>query len=479
MSDLKILFATSECELFAKTGGLGDVAFALPKQLALNENIDIRVVMPKYKSILEKVSSNFTFVTSFNVEVGWRNQYCGIFMYKMNNVTYYFIDNEYYFNRDNLYGYYDDGERFAFFDRAVIMMLEEVDFKADIIHGNDWQCGMIPALLNIQYKDNPFYSNIKYVYSIHNLLFQGNYDKNVLPDLFNIDLEYYHNGILGFDNGVSYMKAALMYSTKILTVSKTYAEEIKMPYLGEKMDGLLRERSEDFFGIVNGIDYSLYNPETDSLIYENYSLENIEDKHKNKLALQKELGLPVRSDIPMIGIVSRLTGQKGVDIIRQVGEYLLQQDIQFVILGTGDYEYEEYFKYLQYKYPNKVSANIKFNKELSHKIYAASDIFLMPSLFEPCGLGQLIALRYGSVPVVRETGGLKDTIIPYNKYTGEGNGFSFRNYNSIELYDCLQKAIAYYQDEKVWNDLVKSAIESNNSWEKSAKVYEELYLSIL
>jgi starch synthase len=474
----KVLFVASESDPFIKTGGLGDVANALPKYLN-KLGLDVRVVIPKYKGIKPEFKEKMNFIKWFMVPVGWRNQYCGLFGCEIDGVQYYFIDNEYYFLRDGCYGDFDDGERFAYFDRAVLMMVKELDWKPEIIHCNDWQTGMIPVLYKLQYEKDPFYHNIKTIFSIHNLLFQGNYDPNILGNLFGLDDLAYRNGSLELYGAVSFMKGAISYSDKVGTVSKTYANEIQTPQYGERLDGLLRSRSRDLIGIVNGIDYTIYNPEKDRFIYTSYSSENIQDKVENKKKLQETLGLPVKSEVPMLGLVSRLTNQKGLDLITYMIDQLLQEDIQLVILGSGDNYYEEHFKHLQDEYSDKVSVNIKFDDTLAHRIYAASDMFLMPSLFEPCGLGQLIALRYGAIPIVRETGGLKDTVKDYNEDTGEGNGFSFSDYNEDELLKVIQRALGVYEDKKAWNGLVVQAMNSDNGWEKAAKEYKELYESLI
>lgn len=471
---IKVLFATSEANPFIKTGGLGDVMGALPKELH-RKGIDARVILPKYSQIKKEMLDKLNFVKWFMVPVGWREQYCGIYEYEYEGVVYYLLDSEFYFNRDNLYGEGDDGERFAFFDRAVLETIKQVDWCPDIIHCNDWQTGMIPVLQKLEYAKDPFYRNIKTVTSIHNLLFQGNFSADMLPELFGYDYEPIVNKSLEFYGGMSFMKGAINYSDKVLTVSETYANEIQTPYFGENLDGLLRERSYALKGIVNGIDYDEFNPETDKFIAKHFSVDTVEDKVENKLALQKELGLPINKDVPMVGLVSRLTNQKGCDLIVNIANRLLQKNVQLVILGTGDHNYENHFKGLQELYPNKVSANIKFDNGLAHRIYAGSDMFLMPSLFEPCGLGQLIALRYGCIPVVRETGGLKDTIHPYNKYTGEGNGFSFTNYNHNDLMFVMELALATYDNKEVWKSLMIQAMNSDNSWNKSAEEYKELY----
>lgn len=475
---MKVLFAASEAHPFIKTGGLGDVMGALPQSLT-ELGVEARVVIPKYKNIKDELKQNLQFIKWFTVPVGWRNQYCGVFQYKYKDVVYYFIDNEYYFNRDGLYGYYDDGERFAFFNRAVLEFIKEIDWKPDIINCNDWQTGMVPVLLNLEYKNNEFYSNMKTVFSIHNLLFKGSFVPNVLPELFGYDYMPLTNGSVELNGSVSFLKGGINYSDQITTVSNTYAEEIKTQQYGEGLDGLLRCKSDFLKGIVNGIDYEEFDPEKDNLIFKNFTWDSISDKVENKLSLQKELGLPQRAETPMIGLISRLTHQKGCDLIVSIIDRLLQKDIQFIVLGTGDYWYEETFKNLQYRYPDKVSANIKFDNSLAHKIYAATDMFLMPSLFEPCGLGQLIALRYGSIPIVRETGGLKDTISPYNKYTGIGNGFGFKNFNSNELMQIIEYALTIYDDKDAWNNIIRQAMDSDNSWEKSAMQYKLLYEDVV
>lgn len=475
---MKILIAASESHPFIKTGGLGDVIGALPKDLK-DLGIDVRVVIPNYRDIKKEIKDNLKFIKEFTVKVSWRNQYCGILEYEYNGVTYYLIDNEYYFKRDGLYGYYDDGEKFAFFNRAVLEFIKEIDWKPDVIHCNDWQTGMIPVLYKVEYSKNSFYKNIKTIISIHNLFFQGTFSPEILPELFGYDYELFNNGSIELHGGVSFLKGAINYSDKITTVSKTYAEEIKTPEYGEKLDGLLRYRNNVLKGIVNGIDYEEYNPETDKYIFKNYSIDSIERKKENKEYLQKKLGLKVDKDIPMIGMVSRLTHQKGCDLITNMMEGLLKENVQVVILGTGDYMYEESFKYFQDKYKDKVSANIKFDNAFAHEIYAASDMFLMPSLFEPCGLGQLIALRYGALPIVRETGGLKDTVTPYNEYTGEGNGFSFKNYSYIELKDTIDKALKVYKNKKIWQRLIVQSMNSDNSWKKSAMEYKNMYEELI
>lgn len=475
---MKVLFVGSEANPFIKTGGLGDVLGSLPKSL-IKSDVDARVVIPKYKKINENLKKELKFLKWFMVPVGWRTQYCGVFEYEEDGVKYYLLDNEYYFGRDGLYGYYDDGERFAFFNRAVLSFLKLVDFQPDIIHCNDWHTGMIPVLLKVEYAKDLFYFNIKSVFSIHNIKFQGVFPKEILPDLFGYDLEPYYNGSLAFDGGVNFMKGGVLYSDRISTVSYSYVDEIKTQEYGERLDSILRERAYVLNGILNGIDYKEFNPEEDKLIYENFSKNSLEGKAVNKKELQKELGLPVNENAAMISMVTRLTNQKGLDLVVDIADKLLQHDIQLVILGTGDYHYENHFRGLADRYRDKVSANIKFDNGLAHKIYAASDMFLMPSLFEPCGLGQLIALRYGTVPIVRETGGLKDTISPYNQYSGLGNGFSFRNYNANELLSVTEYALDIFRDKDKWNSIVMQALDSDNSLEKSANDYNEMYKELI
>lgn len=475
---MKILFVASEADPFIKTGGLGDVMGALPKEL-VKLGAEVAVVLPKYSSIADKYTNELKFIKDFKVAVGWRQQHCGVFQYDFEGVKYYFIDNEYYFKREGIYGHYDDGERFAFFDRAVLESIKKVGFKPDIIHCNDWQTGLVPVLLKLEYSKDNFYKNIKCVYSIHNLLFKGTFDPNVLPDLLGYDMEAFNNGSLEFYGGVSFMKGGINYSDRIATVSHSYAREIQTPFYGEGMEGLLREKNSILYGILNGIDYDAYDPNTDQYILKNYNLETIEDKKINKKELQKELGLPEKEDVPIISIVSRLTNQKGIDLLIAIADKVLEKDVQLVILGTGDYHYQEYFENLHYRYPRKVSSNIKFNNSLAHKIYAGADMFLMPSIFEPCGLGQLIALRYGTIPIVRETGGLKDTVRPYNKYEETGNGFSFYGSTSTELYDRIYAAIECYRDKKVWGKLITEAMNSDNSWKKSSKEYINMYENLL
>jgi len=473
---MKVLFVTAESHPFMKVGGLGDVAYALPKALIKN-GIDARVILPKYGKIAEEFKKTMIPLAEFNVSVGWRNQYCGLQYLEYDGIPFYFIDNEYYFNRENAYGYDDDGERFSFFDRAVLEAINYMEeFKPDILHCNDWHTGMIPPLLKQYY---PNLKNIKTVFTIHNLQYQGLFSKNILQELLSLDDSYFNDAALKQYDGVSFMRGGLNFSDKISTVSNSYAEEIKTPYYGEGLDGLLNYRKDDLSGIVNGIDYELFSPSTDKDIYHNFDYKSIDGKHVNKIELQKHLKLPVCSDIPVIGIVTRLVKQKGLDLIAYVLEELLQQEIQLVVVGTGDVEYENMLRYFAGKYPEKVSANILFDNSLAKKVYASCDMFLMPSLFEPCGIGQLLALRYGTIPIVRETGGLKDTVRAYNEVENTGNGFSFANYNAHDMLFTIKKAISYFYDKKIWETMVINAMKEDNSWVKSAKLYEDLYKNLM
>lgn len=475
---MKVLFVASESHPFIKTGGLGDVAYSLPKALR-KMGIDIRVIIPKYSMIPDHLKNQIKHIASFGVQVGWREQHCGLQYMEYDGIPFYFIDNEYYFKRDGVYSFYDDGERFAYFSKAVLQSITYMgDFTPNVLHCNDWQTAIIPALLRDHYRYYSFYNSMKTVFTIHNLQFQGIYPKNVLKELLNLDEGYFHENALKYYDSVNFVKGGIKYADKISTVSNTYAHEIQTEFFGEGLHGLLRDRSWDLWGIVNGIDYDLVNPATDPNIPCKYDLYNFHDKPHNKIELQKQLGLPQNWDVPMIGIVSRLTDQKGFDLVAQVLEQLLQENIQVVVLGTGFPKFENMFKHFAWKYPHKLSANITFNNNLAQKIYAASDMFLMPSLFEPCGLSQLIALRYGSIPITRETGGLRDTVFSYNEATQEGNGFTFAEYNSNDMLNTIKRAIYFYWNKYHWNKLISNAMQSYNSWDKSAGLYVQLYNSM-
>lgn len=476
---LKVLYVASEAVPFVKTGGLADVAGSLPKELK-QKGVDVRVVIPKYSGIKEEYRNNMEHIYDGEINVSWRKKYLGIDRYDYKDVPFYFIDNQEYFYREGYYGYPDDVERFTFFCRAVLEMLPHIDFWPDVIHMNDWQTGLISVYLKLEHNEDVRYNKIKTVYTIHNLKYQGCFWKGYLPDVLGLDWKCFNNGDLEYFDDINFMKGAIVYSDKVTTVSRSYAKEIQDPYYGEGLEGMLQKRDADLSGIINGLDYEDYNPETDKYIFKNFDVHNaIAIKGDNKEQLQKKLGLPVNCKIPMIGMVTRLVEAKGLDLVTRILDELLEyENVQFVILGTGDRQYEDWFKGLVWRYPKKVSANIFFNNELAHQIYAASDLFLMPSQYEPCGIGQLIALRYGTVPIVRATGGLKDTVEAYNNYTQTGNGFSFNNYNAHELLFSIKRAIDGIADDRKHIHLVENAMTADYSWEESAKQYKELYNSL-
>lgn len=470
-----VLFVASEAVPFAKTGGLGDVVGSLPKELK-RQGVDVRVVLPKFEDIPVHWQEKMIFRTNLTIPVGWRKQYCGIFELEHDGITFYFIDNEYYFKRRGLYGFNDDAERFAYYCRAVLEAIPHLDFKPQILHCHDWHTAILPVMLRAHYCNKPGYADLRTIITIHNIEYQGIFDKAILDDLLDLNAaEYFKNDKLEFHGRVNYLKGGIVFADAVTTVSKTYAQEILTAAWGKQLDGLLRQRREKLYGILNGIDYEVYNPADDKSVYVNYTSRSIKRKQKNKVKLQEHLALPVNPEVPLIGIVSRLVKAKGLDLIAAVLDDLLAMDLQIVILGTGEEKYESMFRVAAHQHPDRISMNCFFDDTLAHRIYASSDIFLMPSYAEPCGIGQLIALRYGSVPVVRETGGLKDTITPYNEYTGEGNGFSFTNYNAHDMLYTINRAISIYRDQKVWNQIVKAAMATNFSWQYSATEYSTLY----
>ncbi|MCD8348548.1 MAG: glycogen synthase GlgA [Lachnospiraceae bacterium] len=472
-----ILFVTSEATPFIKTGGLADVAGSLPKCFN-KEEFDCRVILPKYQCMAEEWKNKLEYVTHFYMNLSWRSQYVGILHMELDGVHFYFIDNEYYFSGSKPYGnIYQDIEKFAFFSKAALSALPSIGFRPDVIHCHDWQTGLIPVMLKDRFQDGDFYRGIKSVITIHNLKFQGVWDVKTVRDITGLPAYYFTPDKLEAYGDANYLKGGIVYADAITTVSETYAEEIKMPFYGERLDGLMRARANDLRGIVNGIDYDVWNPETDPLIDFHFNARNFrKEKIKNKRALQRELGLEQNDSAFMIGIVSRLTDQKGFDLIEHMMDEMCQNNLQIVVLGTGEERYENMFRHFAWKYQGKVSANIFYSEQLSHKVYAACDAFLMPSLFEPCGLSQIISLRYGTVPIVRETGGLKDTVQPYNEYESTGTGFSFANYNAHEMYFTVQRAMALYHDKKrEWNKMVDRGMAMDFSWNSSARKYEELY----
>lgn len=474
----KILMCSSEVAPFAKTGGLGDVLGALPQAL-VKLGHDVRVVLPKYGCVPQQYREQMEFKFFLYIPLGWRRKYCGVFELVKDGVTYYFIDNEYYFGDPYLYKW-NDLERFAFFDKACLEILRSLDFKPDVIHCHDWQTGMVPVLLNAYFVRDEFYQGIKTVFSIHNLRYQGIYSMDIVADFFSLDKSFFTDDKLEFHGCANLLKGGIVYSDYVTTVSPTYAEEIKTHMGGERLDGLLSARSNNLYGIINGIDTVEYSPKTDPMIYENFDLRNLVSKKKlNKIRLQEQLGLPVDGEKAVIGIVSRLVDQKGFDLIADAMGELMSMDIQLVVLGTGDAKYEELFRQNAWFHPDKVSANITFSNDLAHKIYAGCDIFLMPSMFEPCGLSQMISMAYGTIPLVRETGGLKDSVQPYNEFTGEGNGFSFYSYNSHDMMHTLRMALNHFANKEVWVPLMKRAMKTDFSWNSSAKKYDEMYKSLL
>ncbi len=471
---MKILYAASEAYPFAMSGGLADVAGALPKALR-RRLVGCRVVMPLYECVSEELRANMNFITSITVPVAWRRQYCGIFEARVDGVIYYLLDNQYYFKRNSLYGFYDDAERFAFFSRAVLEMLQYIDYKPDIIHCNDWQTALIPVFLNTLYRENELHRNIRTVLTIHNIQYQGKYGYELIDDV--LGLPGGSSQVIDYDNCVNFMKGGIQEADKITTVSPTYSREILDPYYSHGLDGILRDLQDKLSGIVNGIDTEVYNPATDPNIFENFDSESIDKKVINKVGLQKEMGLPEREDVAVIGIVTRLVKHKGIDLVRRVFEDMLAADVQFAILGSGDWEFETFFHEMSQKYPNKVAFKMGFIPALARKIYAGADIFLMPSQSEPCGLAQMVALRYGTIPIVRETGGLADTI--KDSGDNEGNGFTFQSYNAHDMLEAVWRALKGYSDKQGWETLKKRAMECNNSWAKSAGEYIKLYKQIL
>lgn len=472
-----ILFAASEAVPFVKTGGLADVVGALSK-CCDKRYFDVRVVIPKYLCIPEEMRAKFVYVNHFYMYYNGQDRYVGILKYEDAGVTYYLIDNEGYFSGYAPYGdWLYDLEKFAFFSQAVLSALPVIGFRPDIIHCHDWQTALIPVYLKDHFQGGEFFRGIKTVLTIHNLKFQGVWDVGTVQRLTGLSDYYFTPDKLEAYRNGNYLKGGIVYADAVTTVSESYAEEIQSPFYGEGLDGLMRARRNDLRGIVNGIDYEIYNPETDPLIVKNYDLDRFrKEKKKNKLALQRQLGLAENDKCFMLGIVSRLTSQKGLDLIQCVMDELCGEDVQLIVLGTGEERYENMLRYFDWKYHDRVSAQIYYSEELAHRIYAGCDAYLMPSLFEPCGLSQLIALRYGTVPIVRETGGLRDTVEPYNEYEGTGTGFSFANYNAHEMLRVVNYAKMIFRDRRRdWNRIVDRAMEQDFSWKHSAFKYQELY----
>lgn len=475
---MQIVFASAECAPFVKTGGLGDVAGSLPAAL-VRAGAEVIVMVPKYATIKDEYKAQMEHFSDFYVSLGWRNEYCGLEKLEHDGVTYMFIDNERYFARDYPYGFFDDGERFAFFSKAITESLQHLPagFECDILHCNDWQTALAPVFLREFYQGLPLYDRVKTVFSIHNVAFQGQFSDTVMEDILGVAHIPAAASQLRCDAcSINYMLGALHYADAITTVSPTYANEIQTPEFGEGLDGVLRERSYALQGILNGIDVAGFDPATDKRIAANYTVEDRSGKAVCKAKLQEELGLEVRDDRPLMVMVTRLTRQKGMDLVMYALDRILSGGVQVAVLGTGDRDYEDGLRYFQDKYPGTMAARIEFDPALSQRMYAAADMFLMPSKFEPCGLSQIIAMRYGTLPIVRETGGLKDTVIPYNEFTGEGTGFSFSNFNGDEMGDAVFRAARLFWDNRdAWNQLVTQAMSQDFSWTRSADKYLDLY----
>lgn len=469
----KILFVASEARPFVATGGLADVIGSLPQALAKDGKYDIRVVLPLYSDVKPEFRRKMSFLGNIFVPLGWRNQYCGVFTCCDNGVTYYFIDNEYYFKRPGCYGYYDDGERFAFFSRSVLEILPFIGFYPDVLHCHDWQAALAAIYLKTLYAKQPEYQSIRALFTIHNIEYQGKYSLEILGDLFGLSNEY--RGLMEYDGCINLMKAAIECSEKFSTVSPTYAKEIQTAQYAHGLQDIICKNASKLTGILNGIDVDSYNPATDKALFANFDAENLQNKAVCKAEMQKMLSLPVK-DVPVIAMISRLVAHKGLELVKTVVEDILHEDVQFVLLGTGDFAYEEYFKDLAHKYEGKVSANIAFNGDLSRKIYSGADIFLMPSVSEPCGLSQMIASRYATIPLVRETGGLYDSIKPFG---AGGNGFTFASCNAYDMLYVMHEALDAYKNTEAWQALMKKAATTDFSWQRSANDYKALYNATL
>ncbi len=470
----KILFAASECQPFCATGGLADVCSSLPKFISKSyKDVDIRVILPLYGTIKEEYRKEFGFLGSVYVSLAWRKEYCGVFKYEYKGVTYYFLDNERYFKRDSQYGYGDDNERFAFFSKAIIETLPLLGFEPDIIHCNDWQTALVPVYLKTGEFGEEFYNHIKTVFCIHNIAYQGRYGLDIITDVCGIDKK--HTRILEYDNDINYMKGGILCADKVLTVSPTYSQEIQRSEYSHGLDGIIREHSNKLQGILNGIDDVEDDPKTDKMVYVNYDVNSIDKKAENKLALQREFGLNEDPNAPILAIVARFPKHKGMDLIKALMEkFIVEGGAQFVAVGEGEKEFEDYFKYLNAKYPKQAHISLGFSREIGKKIYAGADIYLMPSKSEPCGLSQMIASRYGTVPIVRETGGLKDSIKDFG-CEGGGNGYTFREYNVHDFEYSIWRAINDFKDKEGWRKKVEIVMKKDFSWKNTAEKYVEVY----
>ena len=473
---MKVLFATAEAAPYLKIGGLGDVSYALPKALS-EKDVEVCVVLPLYKTVKDRYGEELTYLTSFTVPLSWRQLYCGVFCHRQDKVTYYFIDNEFYFLRDAVYGNYDDGERFAFFSKAVLEMLQHVDFWPDVIHANDWQCALIPLFLNAFYRGHEGYRPIKTMFTIHNIEYQGQTPYTFAEDVLGLSKENISS--LSYGGCLNFMFSAICLSDKVTTVSESYAEELKTAYYGKEMSRVLSGVSYKFCGITNGIDPEIFNPQQDPHLFHRYSTKAMGGKKIGKRKLRELLDLEQDDEVPILSMVTRLVGHKGLDLVEYIRHELLKRRLQLVVLGTGDEMYENMFRELSYQYPGRVSANICFNPALASKIYAGSDLFLMPSKSEPCGLAQMIAMRYGAIPIVRETGGLKDTVTPINPETGEGQGFTFKSYNAHDMLDAIDRALwFFYEKKQELKKVIRFNMETDFSWNGAAERYLAIYKSM-
>lgn len=473
---MKILFVASEARPFIASGGLADVAGSLPKALCDSGN-ECRVVIPLYKNIPQQFREKMEFVRNFNVPLAWRNQYCGVFKMCHQGVVYYFLDNEYYFKRDNLYGYYDDAERFAFFSKASMEMLNYIDYDPDIVHTNDWHTALVPVYLNTFYRSIPKYHDIKTVFTIHNIQYQGQYGMEIAWDVLGIP-EYQHP-ILEYNGCLNMMKAAIVQVNVVNTVSPSYAVEIHDPWFSHGLDPILNMKGNRVIGILNGIDVAANDPKTDQDIYKNYDIKTLEDKKVNKAELMKEMGLEPNEDRMLIGMVTRFASHKGLDLVKYIFDDLMRDQVSVVVLGSGEKVYEDFFREMQYRYAGRMSVKIGFLPALSKKIYAGADVFLMPSKSEPCGLAQMVAARYGTLPIVRETGGLKDSIHDMGTENGNGNGFTFKTYNAHDMLGAIQRAEGLYGNKPLWKDAMTAAMSCDFSWDKSAGEYVRMYQMIM
>lgn len=471
---MKILFAASEARPFLATGGLAEVANALPKSLC-ESGEDCRVIMPLYADIAPELRELITYLTDFRVQLGWRNQYCGLLTAKYDGVVFYFIDNEYYFGRPGIYGHYDDAERFAFFSMAVLEAIAHMDFTPDILHGNDWQTGLIPVFYNAFYRNREGYREIRTLFAIHNIQYQGRFGMEIADDILGLPKE--RRCTVEWNGDCNFMKGGIDQCDAVCTVSPTYAQEILDPWFGCGLDSFLRERKYKLAGILNGIDYDVYDSQYDPAIKYIYTAEDLSGKAMDKAALQSELGLDPEPETMLVGIVSRLAAHKGFDLIRYLGDGIMELPIQLAILGSGEAAYEEFFRGLQSRFPGRVRMVTGFDPHLAKRIYAGSDAFLMPSKSEPCGLSQMVALRYGSIPIVRETGGLKDSVRDLDGK--DGNGFTFKIFNAHDMLDAVRRCAALYTDKKKWRAAVAAAMRCDNSWHRSAKVYQMLYKKLI